>query len=55
MNCEKVISRKNLTKEEWLVYRRSGIGGSDAGAIAGLTRTVRRTLCIWTSSEKLNR
>ena len=36
MNCEKVISRKNLTKEEWLVYRRSGIGGSDAGAIAGL-------------------
>lgn len=36
MTYEKAVSRRGLTKEEWLAYRRSGVGGSDAGAIAGL-------------------
>ena len=33
---EQIVNKLNLSKEEWLHYRRSGIGGSDAGAIAGL-------------------
>ena len=27
---------KDLTREEWLIERRKGIGGSDAAAVAGL-------------------
>lgn len=33
---KKLVSTLNLTHEEWLSYRKSGIGGSDAGAICGL-------------------
>ena len=33
---EKVVSTLNLSREEWLQYRKAGIGGSDAGAICGL-------------------
>lgn len=32
----KLISTKNLTKSEWLKYRKTGITGTDAGAITGL-------------------
>lgn len=32
----KLVSTKNLSHEEWLYYRKTGIGGSDAGAIAGV-------------------
>lgn len=32
----KTISTANLTHEEWLRLRKTGIGGSDAGAICGL-------------------
>ena len=32
----KLISTKNLTKPEWLKYRKTGITGTDAGAITGL-------------------
>lgn len=32
----KVVSTLNLSREEWLKYRKLGIGGSDAGAICGL-------------------
>lgn len=32
----KVVSTLNLSREEWLKYRKQGIGGSDAGAICGL-------------------
>lgn len=32
----KLISTKNLDKQEWLKYRKQGIGGSDAGAVCGL-------------------
>ena len=35
MKCKKLISTENLSHEEWLMYRRGGIGGSDAGAILG--------------------
>lgn len=30
------ISTANMTREEWLTLRKTGIGGSDAGAICGL-------------------
>jgi len=33
---KKVISTVGLTHEEWLNYRRNGIGGSDAGAVCGV-------------------
>ena len=32
-----VISTKKMPHEEWLQYRRQGIGGSDAGAICGMS------------------
>lgn len=32
----KLISTKDISHEEWLRYRKQGIGGSDAGAICGL-------------------
>lgn len=31
-----LVNTKNMPREEWLKYRRMGIGGSDAGAIVGL-------------------
>lgn len=33
---KKLISTLNLPHEEWLKYRKQGIGGSDAGAVCGL-------------------
>lgn len=38
----KVVSTLDLSREDWLLYRKQGIGGSDAGAICGLNpyRTV---------------
>ena len=33
---KKLISTLNLDKENWLQYRKHGIGGSDAGAVCGL-------------------
>lgn len=33
---KKLVSTLNLDKREWLKYRKSGIGGSDAGAVCGL-------------------
>lgn len=35
MKCKKLISTDNLSHDDWLMYRRKGIGGSDAGAILG--------------------
>lgn len=32
----KLVSTKYLTREEWLRYRKLGIGGSDAGAVCGV-------------------
>lgn len=32
---KKLVSTLNLLREEWLRYRKQGIGGSDAGAICG--------------------
>lgn len=37
---------KDLSREEWLEYRKKGIGGSDAGAICGLNR-FRSAIDVW--------
>lgn len=34
--CKVLVKTNALTHEEWLRYRKQGIGGSDAGAICGL-------------------
>lgn len=34
--CKILISTLGLSHEEWLCYRKQGIGGSDAGAVCGL-------------------
>lgn len=36
MQAEVLVPTLNMEREEWLKHRRSGIGGSDAAAIAGL-------------------
>lgn len=38
-----LVSTENLTEQEWLAYRRQGIGGSDVAAILGISpfRTAR--------------
>lgn len=33
-----LVSTENLTEQEWLAYRRRGIGGSDVAAILGMLR-----------------
>ena len=33
---KKLTATKGLEKEKWLMYRKRGIGGSDAGAVCGL-------------------
>ena len=32
-----LVDTENLTREEWLDWRRRGIGGSDVSAIIGLS------------------
>lgn len=32
------VFTKNMTSEQWLLARRNGIGGSDAGAVMGLNK-----------------
>lgn len=50
---KKLISTKELSHEEWLRYRKQGIGGSDAGAICGLNPYVSPMSVFYekTSSE----
>ena len=35
---EKVVDISNLSREDWLEYRKKGIGGSDVAAIMGIDR-----------------
>lgn len=36
MKLNRIVNTKDMPHEQWLAYRRNGIGGSDAGAICGL-------------------
>lgn len=38
MNALRLVSTLNQTHDEWLSYRRTGIGGSDVAAICGMSR-----------------
>lgn len=46
MSVNVLISTKNMERDEWLEWRRKGIGGSDAAAIAGLSR-YKSPLAVW--------
>lgn len=50
---KKLVSTLNLEKQEWLRYRKRGIGGSDAGAVCGLNpyRTAIQVYYDKTSDE----
>ena len=50
---KKLVSTLNLPREEWLRYRKQGIGGSDAGAICGFNpyRTAMQVYYDKTSNE----
>lgn len=48
----KLVSTKGLSKEEWLSYRRLGIGGSDSSVILGIN-PYRSILRLW--EEKTGR
>lgn len=53
---KKLVSTLNLPREEWLRYRKQGIGGSDAGAICGFNpyRTAMQVYYDKTSDETEN-
>lgn len=50
---KKLVSTLGIEKEEWLRYRKGGIGGSDAGAVCGLNpyRTAMEVYYDKTSDE----
>ena len=50
---KKLVSTLNLSREQWLRYRKQGIGGSDAGAICGFNpyRTAMQVYYDKTSDE----
>ncbi len=50
---KKLVSTLNLPKEDWLRYRKQGIGGSEAGAICGFNPyyTAMQVYCDKTSDE----
>lgn len=41
-----LTSTKGMSREEWLEWRRKGIGGSDASAVAGFNR-YRSPMAVW--------
>ena len=38
MNANILVETKDLSREEWLEYRKLGIGGSDVAAILGISK-----------------
>ena len=50
---KRLISTLNLSREEWLRYRKQGVGGSDAGAICGFNpyRSAMQVYYYKTSGE----
>ena len=43
---KKIVSTLNLSREEWLKYRKKGICGTDAGAITGFNPYVSALVYI---------
>lgn len=46
MNCTAYASTANITHDQWLAYRRTGLGGSDAGAIMGVS-PYKSAYAVW--------
>lgn len=46
MNCTAYASAAHITHEQWLAYRRTGLGGSDAGAIMGVS-PYKSAYAVW--------
>ena len=46
--AEVLVETEGLTREQWLDYRKQGIGGSDCAAIMGFSRSVPSGTCIMT-------
>ena len=38
MTAKVLVSTENLPYEDWLEYRKTGIGGSDAAVVCGISR-----------------
>lgn len=47
-----VVNTENLSYAEWLEYRKSGIGGSDASVVCGINK-YKSPIELW--MEKTNR
>lgn len=50
--CKPVANLDEMTRRDWLEKRRSGIGGSDAGAVLGMNE-YKSPIAVW--QEKTNR
>lgn len=42
----KVVSTENMSRDEWLMWRRKGIGGSDASVVCGLNK-YKSSIELW--------
>jgi len=46
MQATNLIQTDNLDRDEWLSFRKQGIGGSDASAVCGLSRR-KSPMAVW--------
>lgn len=46
-----LVDTTNLPRDEWLKYRRKGIGGSDAAAVLGISPFMTAVICTTTNLE----
>lgn len=46
MGALKLVSTENMSHQEWLQYRKKGLGGSDAGPVAGFSK-YRTPVIVW--------
>ena len=46
MSAQILVSTLNMDRNEWLEYRKRGIGGSDAAAVAGLNPW-KSPMAVW--------
>ena len=49
---EAVVEISGLSREEWLDYRKKGIGGSDAAAIMGVSPFATKTDLYYDKTRK---
>ena len=47
MNVNILVETENLSKEEWLKWRKRGIGGSDVSCLLGINKWKSELKMIW--------